>query len=221
MSWGRCAGAFSSHGPVMIDTLAQVLVGRVIGEPSKFVLDGLGEVRVLDDGILSHFAREFRVEVCNVQHGFLKETHETCADIRPRGGLTYDTGLERWLNLLCHQSIPIDVPGEERMPLDLVTAVITQPPLRIPLQQSGHHTPCFRGDIRREVERVGEDPLVHDVDVLVVKRRQACHHLIDQHTESPPVDSLGISLAFEEFRGNVFWRATEGYGSAIRLAIRR
>jgi len=205
----------------MIDTLAQVFVGRVIGEPSEFVLDGLGEVRVLNDGVLSHLAREFRVEVGNVQHGFLKERHKASVLMHVHGGgSTYDTGLEWWLNLLCHQSIPIDVPGEERVPLDLVTAVITQPPLRVPLQQSGHHTPRFRGDIGREIERVGEDPLVHDVDVLVVERRQACHHLVDKHTESPPVDSLGISLAFKEFRSDVFWRATEGYGSAVRLDIR-
>ena len=61
--------------------------------------------------------------------------------------------------------------GEERVPLDLVSAVIAQPPLRIPLQQSGHHAPRFRGDVGREVERVGEDPLVHDVHVLIVERR--------------------------------------------------
>lgn len=203
-----------------MDTLAQVLVGRVIGEPSEFVLDGLGEVRVLDDRILSHLAREFRVEVCNIQHRFLeRDASNVRVDGRPRGRSTYHTGLERWLNLLCHQPIPVDIPGEERMSLDLIPAVITQPPRRIPLQQSGHHAPRFRGDVRREVERVGEDPLVHDVHVLIIERRQAGHHLVDQHTESPPVDSLGISLAFKELRGNVFWCSAEGYGSAVRLAI--
>lgn len=44
---GPCT--FSSHRSVVSDALAQVLVCGVVGEPSKFVLDGLGKVRVLDD----------------------------------------------------------------------------------------------------------------------------------------------------------------------------
>ena len=134
------------------------------------------------------------------------------------GASTYDTGLERWLNLLRHQLVPIDISGEERVPPDLVTAVVSQPPLRIPLQQSSHHAPRFGRDVRREVEGVAEDPLVHDIHVLVVERRQAGHHLVDKHAESPPVNGLGIPLAFEEFRRDVFWCTTEGYGSTVRLA---
>ena len=76
MSQNQCPGGFSSHGPVLLDTLTQVLIGGVVGEPSKFVLDGLREVRVFDDRILSHLAREFRVEVGDVQHGFLERPVE-------------------------------------------------------------------------------------------------------------------------------------------------
>lgn len=72
MSQNQCPSGSSSHGSIVVDTFAQVLVGGVIGEPSEFVLDGLGEVRVLDDGVLSHLTREFRIEVGNVQHGFLE-----------------------------------------------------------------------------------------------------------------------------------------------------
>lgn len=61
-----------SHGTIGADTLAQVLVCRVIGEPSEFVLNRLGEVRVLDDRVLRHLAREFRIEVGNVQYRFLE-----------------------------------------------------------------------------------------------------------------------------------------------------
>ena len=131
---------------------------------------------------------------------------------------TYDTGLEWRLNLLRHQLVPIDISGKERVPPDLVSAVVAQPPLRIPLQQSGHHAPCFGGDVGREVEGVAEDPLVHNVHVLVVERRQAGHHLVDKHAEGPPVNGLGIPLAFEEFRSDVFWCTTEGYGSTVRSA---
>jgi len=131
---------------------------------------------------------------------------------------TYNAGLERWLNLLRHQPIPIDISSEERMPLDLISSVIAQPPLRIPVQQSGHHTPRFRGDVRGEVERIGQDALVHDVHILIVERRQSGHHLIDQYTESPPVDSLCIPLAFEELRCDVLRCTAEGYGRTDRLA---
>jgi len=84
---------------------------------------------------------------------------------------TYDTGLERWLYLLCHQLIPIGVFSEERMLLNFVASMITQPRLGVPPQQSGHHAPRFGRDVRREVERVGKDPLIHDVHVLVIERR--------------------------------------------------
>ena len=171
MSQNQHHGGFLSHGAVVVYALAQVFVGGVIGEPSEFVLHGFGEVGVLDDRVLSHLAREFGVKVGNVQHGFLERNAQSVStDARPQGRTTYDTGLERGLNLLCHKPVPIDILGEERVPLDFVSSVITQPPLGVPLQQSGHHAPCFRGDVRREVEGVGEDPLVHDVHVLVVER---------------------------------------------------
>ena len=84
---------------------------------------------------------------------------------------TYDTGLERRLYFLRDQLIPIDILGEERMPLNFVASMITQPPLGVPPQQSGHHAPRFGGDVRWEVEGVGKDPLIHDVHVLVIERR--------------------------------------------------
>ena len=172
MSLNQCPGDPLSHGAVVVDTLAQVFVGRVIGEPSEFVLDCLGKVRVLDDRILCHLAREFRVEVGDVQHGFLERPHRVSVPMGVGEDMsTYDTGFERRLDLLCHQSSPIDIPGKERMSLDLISSMITQPPLRVPLQQSGHHAPRFGGDVRGEVERIREDPLVHDVDILVIERR--------------------------------------------------
>ena len=41
--------SFSSHRSVVVDTLAQVLVRRVVSKTSEFVLNGLGKVRVFDD----------------------------------------------------------------------------------------------------------------------------------------------------------------------------
>ena len=50
---------FLTHGSIAAGTFAQVFVGRVISEPSEFVLDGLGEMRIFDYRILSHLACEF------------------------------------------------------------------------------------------------------------------------------------------------------------------
>ena len=72
MSRSQHRGDCSTHGPVAAGTFAQVLVGRVIGEPSEFVLDGLGEVRIFNDRILSHLACEFRVKVGDVQYRLLE-----------------------------------------------------------------------------------------------------------------------------------------------------
>ena len=74
----------------MVDTLAQVLICRVVGKPYEFVLNGLGKARVLDDRILRHLAREFRVEVCNVQHRFLESR------VRSNELLLKRVDLQRW-----------------------------------------------------------------------------------------------------------------------------
>ena len=72
MSRSQQHGDFSTHGPVAAGTFAQVLVGRVIGEPSEFVLYGLGEVGILNDRILGHLACEFRIKVGDVQNRLLE-----------------------------------------------------------------------------------------------------------------------------------------------------
>jgi len=55
------------------------------------------------------------------------------------------------------------------MSLNLLSSIHPKPSRRIALQESGHHAPRFRGHVWREVERVGEDALVHCVHVLVVE----------------------------------------------------
>lgn len=44
----------------------------------------------------------------------------------PSNCSTHDTGLERRLDLLCQQELPVDMLGKERMPLDLLCTVDTQ-----------------------------------------------------------------------------------------------
>jgi hypothetical protein len=54
-----------------------------------------------------------------------------------------------------------------------------------------------------------QDLAVHFVGVLIVEWRQACQHLIEQDTESPPIHSLGVAVAKEKFWGEVFGSSTE------------
>lgn len=49
-----------------------MLIRRVVGESLKLILDGLAEMRVFHDRVLCGFVGEIRVEVGNVENGFLE-----------------------------------------------------------------------------------------------------------------------------------------------------
>lgn len=108
---------------------------------------------------------------------------------------THDTGLERRLDLLRQQSTshhihmvsplviwipmeadsppPIDILCKKRMPPDLLRAIAPQPLRRIPVQKTGHDALRLGRHVCGELKRVGENALVHRVDVLVVERGEA------------------------------------------------
>ena len=81
-----------------------------------------------------------------------------------------EEGRGRWRR---HAPCPVDVPREERMPLDLVCAARSQAARRISLEEARHDTLRLVRDVVREYEGVRQDPLVHDVHVLVVERWEA------------------------------------------------
>lgn len=91
----------SAHHVRVADALAEVLIARVVCEAAELVLNRLREWRVVDVRVLRLLAGEFGIEVCDVKHRFLiiiirvksKQSIE----------ITYYTGLERWLDLLCDQ----------------------------------------------------------------------------------------------------------------------
>jgi hypothetical protein len=64
------------------------------------------------------------------------------------------------------------VAREERVLLDLVRALRAEPPRGVALEEPGHHALRVPADVRREVEKVGQDPLVHHIHILVVERRE-------------------------------------------------
>jgi len=54
------------------NTFAQVFVCWIVRESSELVLHRLREGGIRDDGILRFLVGEIRVEVCNVENGFLE-----------------------------------------------------------------------------------------------------------------------------------------------------
>lgn len=160
------------HAGRIADALAEMIIRWVIRESPELVLDSLGERGIGDDGVLCLFIREVRVEVGDIEDGFdawleggwvplVEESVEMKQDKRIRDKMRRECG---------YVPVPVDVFCEERMPLDLLPTICPETLRRIPLQESNHHTARLRRHVRREVEWVGEDALVHRVDILIVER---------------------------------------------------
>jgi hypothetical protein len=60
-----------------------------------------------------------------------------------------------------------------------------------------------------------EDVPVDAHRILVIEGVDASVHLIDQYSESPPVNSFSVTLIEDDLRGDVFWGSTDGEGSAL------
>ena len=61
----------SPHDVTIADTLAEVLVCRVVRKPSESVLDRLRQVGVLHHRILGFFVCKVGIKVGNIEHRFL------------------------------------------------------------------------------------------------------------------------------------------------------
>jgi len=85
---------------------------------------------------------------------------------------THNSRLERRLNLLGDQLLPVDVPREERMVLDIRRSVDSQPMSWIPVEQTDEKRPSFGPNLLGEPKRILEDLAVHLVGVLVVEGRE-------------------------------------------------
>lgn len=96
--------------------------------------------------------------------------------------------------------------------LDLCGTVGTKTTLRIAIEQARKKIPSSWGDnvTAGEGQRLLQNLAVHLVGVLIVKRRQTRQHFVQQNTECPPIDSLGISVAKQQLGGKVLRSTTEG-----------
>ena len=70
---------------------------------------------------------------------------------------THDARLERRLDLLGQEQLPVDRLGEERMALDLLGPVDAESLRRIARQEPGQQRARVRGDLVREAQRVLQD----------------------------------------------------------------
>ena len=53
------------------------------------------------------------------------------------------------------------------------------------------------------------------VAVLPLERRRPEQHLVHQDSQSPPINSTGVAIAFDDLRCDVFLSADKGVGSEV------
>mmetsp|Transcript_22723 Transcript_22723/g.77302 ORF Transcript_22723/g.77302 Transcript_22723/m.77302 type:complete len:322 (+) Transcript_22723:16-981(+) len=124
------------------------------------------------------------------------------------------------LELAALQRDPVQV-LEPRVALHVAGACAAAPEADVDVanQQLLDDVPRLRGEARRgavpELQDVGVDLLVRRV--LVAERRHARAHLVDEHPQRPPVDSLVVALAHDDLRGYVVGGAAHGVRAALHL----
>ena len=123
---------------------------------------------------------------------------------------TYHVWSEAGFILPLQKLTPVDV-GKEVVRLDLRSTVGTQSAHRVTVQQSTEKIPRSRRDdvAAGEGQRLLQDLTIHFVGVFIIEWRQACQHLVEQNTESPPIHSLGVAVAKEKFWSQIFRGSTE------------
>lgn len=66
-----------------------------------------------------------------------------------------------------------------------------------------------------EGDFTSEDVFVDSHWVLVVERVDSCVHLVNENTQSPPVDGFPMALVEDDFRSNVLGSTADGESSAF------
>jgi hypothetical protein len=95
--------------------------------------------------------------------------------------------------------------------LDLRSTVRTQSAHGVTVQQSSEKISGSRWDnvAAGESQRLLQDLAIHFVGIFIVEWRQACQHLIEQDTESPPIHGLGVPITKEKFWSKIFGSSAE------------
>jgi hypothetical protein len=181
----------------------------VIGPACELLLHGLRQDGSLDIGVLGCLRSELAVEVIRVTGVHLENVSELVIYYTAKD--TYHVRPEAGLVLSLEELAPVNV-GEEVVRLDFSSAVGAQSAHGITVQQSSEKIPSGRRDnvAGRESQRLLQDLAVHLVGVLIIEWGKARQHLVEQDTQSPPIDGLGVAIAKEKFGGEIFGGSTEG-----------
>jgi len=62
-----------------------------------------------------------------------------------------------------------------------------------------------------------KDVLVNDERVVIGKGVDSRDHLVNQNTQSPPINRLPVSLILKDLRSKVLWSATKRESSILDL----
>lgn len=123
---------------------------------------------------------------------------------------TYHIRSEARLVLSLKQLAPVDV-GEEVVGLDIGRTIGTQATLGITIKQLGEKiTRRVRHNVMAwEGQRLLQDLAVHLVGVFVIERRKTSQHLVEQNTQCPPIDALGVAIAQQKLWSEVLGGTAE------------
>lgn len=97
------------------------------------------------------------------------------------------------------------------MRLDVGCTVGPETTLRIAVQQFREKIPRrARNNVAAgEGQRLLQDLAVHLVGVFVIEWRKTSEHLIEQDTECPPIDALGVAIAQQKLWSEVLGGTAE------------
>ena len=119
-------------------------------------------------------------------------------------------GVKRRLQFLLVEKVPVDGAEERVSHDDVVVPLLGAESLRLVLlQQTFQKVPSGRGYMWAESEWLVEDVVVHFGDVAAVEGRESVHHLVRDHTQTPPVDRSAVVLFLEHLGGEVLRGTTE------------
>mmetsp|Transcript_8424 Transcript_8424/g.21282 ORF Transcript_8424/g.21282 Transcript_8424/m.21282 type:complete len:302 (-) Transcript_8424:847-1752(-) len=182
-----------------------------------------GERRLRRHGTRVHISKVLKgiLVTSSLHNTLLHQRVDRCLRREERIDLTgvhlaLNRRFERWVDFTCLQFLPIDA-SEECMRLDIGRSGGTRAEtlFGITCEQAFEETLRWFRQIGRKPQLTVENLLVHDVDVLTVERRQTGEHLIDQRSQTPPVDRTAVSLTLEHLGGKVLGRTAKGVCALI------
>mmetsp|Transcript_4360 Transcript_4360/g.11304 ORF Transcript_4360/g.11304 Transcript_4360/m.11304 type:complete len:212 (+) Transcript_4360:158-793(+) len=138
--------------------------------------------------------------------------------VLPRIAGPLDLGHNGRLDLLVVQRSPVQSP-EPLVLFDVLGRVLQVADALCAVcgEQLAHEVTRVRLKVARELELAREDLLVDPEGVLVVKRRVARQHFVDEDAERPPVHRLSVPFGLDDLGREVLGCATQRPCSVLNV----